>query len=93
VPWILSRTALAAVLALALGNAYAQDAKRETFDERNFPRAFGTLEWLLLTLLNVTPAAMSVEQFENSLLKFAVLQFPFSIALGALCVGILSYTY
>jgi len=38
VPWILSRRALAAVLALALGNAYAQDAKRETFDERNFPR-------------------------------------------------------
>jgi hypothetical protein len=55
--------------------------------------AFGLLEQMSFAVLNVTPAAMSTEQFENSWLRLLVLDYPFSIALGALCVGILSFSY
>lgn len=52
-----------------------------------------TWQWLLLTVLKVTPAAMTAEQFDGSLLELPALTWPISIVLGALCVGILSYSY
>jgi hypothetical protein len=54
---------------------------------------FGALEELWFAALKLTPAAMTSEQFEQSLLRLAVLDYPFSIVLGALCVGILSFSY
>lgn len=53
----------------------------------------GAWQWLLLTVLKVTPAAMTAEQFDGSLLELPALTWPISIVLGALCVGILSYSY
>lgn len=55
--------------------------------------AFGLLEQATFAVLKATPAKMSVEQFENSWLRLLVLDYPFSIAFGALCVGILSFAY
>lgn len=48
---------------------------------------------ILLGLLKFTPAAMTEEQFDGSLLELAAVTYPFSILLGALCVGILSFSY
>jgi len=53
----------------------------------------GAVQWLLLAVLKFTPAAMTADQFDGSLLELVVLTYPFSIVLGALCVGILSYSY
>jgi hypothetical protein len=55
--------------------------------------AYGLLEQTIFAVQKVTPAAMSTEQFEDSWLRLLVLDYPFSIALGALCVGILSFAY
>jgi hypothetical protein len=55
--------------------------------------AYGLLEQTIFAVQKVTPAAMSKEQFEDSWLRLLVLDYPFSIALGALCVGILSFAY
>lgn len=55
--------------------------------------ALGIVESLTVTLLRVTPAAMSKEQFEDSWLRLLALEYPFSIIIGALCVGILSLAY
>jgi hypothetical protein len=55
--------------------------------------AFGIVQSLLLTMLKFTPAAMTAQQFDGSLLEAVVLTYPTSIVFGALCVGILSYTY
>ena len=54
---------------------------------------FGALEELWFAVLKLTPVAMTKEQFEESWLHLAVLDYPFSILLGALCVGILSFSY
>ena len=54
---------------------------------------FGALEELCFAVLKLTPAAMTREQFEDSWLHLLVLDYPFSILLGALCVGILSFSY
>ena len=51
------------------------------------------VQWLLLTVLKVTPWTMMAKQFEGSLLEFFAITWPTSILIGALCVGILSYTY
>ena len=50
--------------------------------------AFGALDELLFAVLKLTPAAMTKEQFEDSWLRLLMLDYPFSILLGALCVGI-----
>jgi hypothetical protein len=50
-------------------------------------------ESILLGLLKFTPAAMTKEQFDGSLLELAAVTYPMSIVLGALCVGILSFSY
>ena len=54
---------------------------------------FGALDGLWFAALKLTPAAMTKEQFADSWLHLAVLDYPFSILLGALCVGILSFAY
>ena len=54
---------------------------------------FGALEELWFAVLKLTPAAMTKEQFEESWLRLLMLDYPFSIVLGALCVGILSFSY
>ena len=54
---------------------------------------FGALEELCFAVQKLTPAAMTKEQFGNSWLHLLALDYPFSIVLGALCVGILSYSY
>lgn len=53
----------------------------------------GMWQWLLLTVLGLTPFAMTAEQFDGSLLEALAVTYPTSIILGALCVGILSHTY
>ena len=51
------------------------------------------LEETIFTVQKYTPAAVSREQFDDSWLRLALLDYPFSIAFGALCVGILSFSY
>lgn len=53
----------------------------------------GAVQWLLLAVFKLFPAAPTPEQFDGSLLELLVLTYPFSIVFGALCVGILSFTY
>ena len=51
------------------------------------------MESLLLAVLKFVPGAPAADQFEGSLLQLFLLTYPTSIVIGALCVGILSFSY
>jgi hypothetical protein len=53
----------------------------------------GVLQSLLIAVLNLTPAAMTAEQFDESLWQILAIYYPTSIVVWALCVGMLSLMY
>jgi hypothetical protein len=78
--------------ALASGNVWRMIAVWVLVTTPAF-MVLGALQSVLLGVLKFTPWAMTAEQLDGSLLELAVLSYPMSIVFGALCVGILSYSY